>query len=92
MENRLLVRPSMPKIGFVLFLLGLSSAAYAAFLNTDEGRQFAEDYTTFSVVAGNSLILLFLRMLLPRYYWNIVALSFVVAGSSMITRHINNKP
>jgi hypothetical protein len=71
--------------------LGLAATAYAAFLNTEQGKAFAQDYTWASVVIGTALVLLSLRSTLDRDAWNKVAGAFVVAGIPMIGRSLWNK-
>ena len=91
MEEQTVERPDPALVVFILSCLGLCAAGYAVALNTENGRHLANEYTWLSVVFGNSLIMLFLRMLLPRYYWNIIAASFIAAGTPMIARSILNK-
>ncbi len=79
-----------PDLAPALLALGVAATTYALGLNTDLGRRFAKEYTWASVVAGNGLILLFLRYLIPRRHWNTVALAFAVAGLPMVMRSIIN--
>ncbi len=71
--------------------LGVSSAAYATALNTEVGRNFAKEYTWASVVCGVSLVLVILRFILPKEYWEKVVLAFAVAGTPMIIRSLLGK-
>ncbi|MCC6454455.1 MAG: hypothetical protein IT328_05890 [Caldilineaceae bacterium] len=91
MEEQTIERPNSSLVLFIFACLGLCAAGYAVVLNTEEGKQLAQDQTWLTVVLGNSLILFFLRILLPRYYWNLIAMSFIVAGTPMIARSIVNK-
>jgi hypothetical protein len=91
MQEESLRRPKALLLISVLMFLGMSVSGYAVVLNTEQGKRFADESTWMSVVVGNSLLMLFLRFLLPKYYWNIVALSFVVAGTPMIARSLLNK-
>lgn len=71
--------------------LGVAATTYAAALNTEIGRKFAKEYTWASVVAGTGLVLLMLRFILPKMYWEKVALAFAVAGTPMVGRSLWNK-
>ncbi|MCP4709975.1 MAG: hypothetical protein GY869_15230 [Planctomycetes bacterium] len=75
----------------VYIALGITSAAYAEALNTDTGKEFADEYTWASVVAGTGLVLTILRFIIPREYWQKVVLAFVVAGIPMIARSLLNR-
>ena len=71
--------------------LGVTSTTYAAALNTDVGKEFADEYTWASVVLGTGLVLTILRFILPREYWQKVALAFAVAGTPMVARSLLRK-
>lgn len=71
--------------------LGVATSAYAMALNTDLGRSFARQHTWASVVLGTSLVLLLLRFVLPKEYWQKVVIAFAVAGSPMIARSLINQ-
>ena len=71
--------------------LGATASAYAAALNTAPGKKFAKEYTWASVVIGTSLVLAFLRLVLPKESWLKVAAAFGIAGAPMIGRSLVNK-
>jgi hypothetical protein len=72
----------------IYLLLFVSSTAYAALLSTDQGRKFADTHTAESVVLGVALVLAALRLLLPGQAWGRVVVSFIVAGTPMISRSL----
>ena len=53
--------------------------------------EFASEYTWASVVLGTGLVLIILRLILPKKHWEKVVLAFVVAGSPMIAQSLWNK-
>ena len=71
--------------------LGLTSTGYAAWLNSAEGKQFADEFTWASVVTGSGLVLMFLRFLLPGPHWRKVVSAFIVAGVPLIVRSLINR-
>jgi len=71
--------------------LGAAATGYAAVLNTPRGKEFTDEYTWATVVAGTSLVLAALYWLLPRSAWLKVVTAFVVAGSPMVARSLINK-
>jgi len=71
--------------------LGATSTAYAALLNTRQGKKLADEYTWASVVIGTSLVLVMLQFILPKKHWEKVACAFTVAGIPMIARSLINK-
>jgi hypothetical protein len=72
-------------------VLAAAAAAYAAGLNTNQGKKFAQENTWTSVVIGTGLVLAALRLILPNEYWQKVALAFAVAGMPMVLRSFLNK-
>jgi hypothetical protein len=70
-----------------LVLFGAASA-YAALLSTARGRAFADERTAESVILGVGLVLAALRLLLPGQAWDRVVVSFIVAGTPLISRSL----
>lgn len=71
--------------------LGAAAAAYAAYLNTDAGKRFAQEYTWLSVVLGTVLVMVSLLGELDEESWNKVAAAFLVAGVPIIGRSLLNR-
>lgn len=72
-------------------LLGVVSSLYAITLNTDTGKKFTDRYTWATVCVGTSLVLMVLRLIIPREHWYKLATAFMVAGSPMVARSLYNK-
>lgn len=71
--------------------LGVAAAVYAAYLNTQVGKEFSERYTWASVTVGTALVLAAARLLMPQQLWQRLVLAFTVAGLPMILRSGYNR-
>jgi hypothetical protein len=68
--------------------LSLVALAYSLLLSTPRGKQFTDDHTAETVVAGVGIVLLGLRFILPVDYWQQVLLGFGVAGAPLVGRSL----
>ena len=75
----------------VFIALAAASIIYAIALNTNAGKEFADDYTWASVVLGDLLILAALWFILPTAHWLKAVLAFAVAGTPMVARSLLNR-
>jgi hypothetical protein len=73
---------------FIYVILLGAASAYAALLSTRPGRKFADERSAESVILGVGLVLAALRLLLPGQAWGRVVVSFIVAGTPMISRSL----
>ncbi|MEZ4661249.1 MAG: hypothetical protein R2911_27180 [Caldilineaceae bacterium] len=87
-ENHNLLHHSNVK---VYLFLGLATSVYATLLNTESGKRIADEETWLTVSFGTALVLGFCRLLLPSDAWNKVLLAFVIGGSPLIFRSLQNK-
>jgi hypothetical protein len=74
--------------GKTYIALSAAAAVYAAWLNTEKGRRFADDHTWASVVLGTGLVLAALKQMIPPPYWRKVLLAFIVAGTPLVGRSL----
>jgi hypothetical protein len=64
----------------------LLGTAYAAWLSTEDGKEWIDENTTLGVVLGVSGILATLRLTLTSAAWGRVVGAFVAAGAPLVVR------
>ena len=78
----------LPYTAVVLFLVSL---LYAILLNTEEGREWADNQTWATVVIGNGIVIAALAVVLSPIYIAVIFGAFAVAGGPIIYRSLHNQ-
>lgn len=69
-------------------LAAFLSSLYAAFLSTEEGKEWVDRNTTIAVVLGVGGVLVALRGILDEGAWRRTAALFVASGAPLVVRGI----